>query len=100
MIICEKVSIRLIATVALAFVASFAVAQDYDLVILNCGVMDPESKFYDVRKVGIKDGKITTITEQPISGAESVDASGHVITAGFIDPHFHSLDKIAVKFAL
>ena len=43
-------------------------AQDYDIVILNGRVMDPETEFDQVRNVGIKDGKIVTITEKAIQG--------------------------------
>jgi len=75
-------------------------AQDYDIVILNGRVMDPETKFDGVRNVGIKDGKIVTITEKAIKGKETVDAKDHVVAPGFIDTHFHSLDLFAVKFAL
>jgi hypothetical protein len=37
-------------------------AEVYDLVILNGRVMNPESMFDGVRNVGIKDGRIVTIT--------------------------------------
>ena len=42
-------------------------AQNYDIVILNGRVMDPETKFDGVRNVGIKGGKIVTITEDAIN---------------------------------
>ncbi len=38
-----------------------AVAQDYDVVILNGRVMDPETMFDDIANVGVKDGKIVAI---------------------------------------
>ena len=41
------------------FAAVPAQAEDYDLVILNGRVMDPESKLDAVRNVGVKGGKIT-----------------------------------------
>ncbi len=62
--------------------------QDYDVVILNGRVMDPETEFDAVRNVGIKDGRIVTITEEEITGTDSVDAVGYVVTAGFIDTRF------------
>jgi N-acyl-D-glutamate deacylase len=65
-------------------------AQDYDLVILNGRVMDPESGLDAVRNVGIKDGKIAAITERPITGKETINASGHVVAPGFIDGHVHT----------
>jgi len=69
-----------------------AQAQEYDLVILNGRVMDPESGLDSVRNVGIKDGKIVAITEKAIKGKESIDASGHVVAPGFIDGHIHTVD--------
>ena len=72
----------------------------YDLVILNGRVMDPETDFDAVRNVGIKDGRIATITEDEISGKETIDASGHVVTPGFIDTEQHGLGPWGVKVNL
>ena len=65
----------------------------FDLVITGGRVMDPECDFDGVRNVGIAVGRIVTITTAEISGADSVDATGYVVTAGFIDTHTHSSDK-------
>ena len=40
--------------------------QEFDVVIQNGRVMDPETNFDAVRNVGIKDGKIAVITEETI----------------------------------
>ena len=45
-------------------------AQDYDIVINNGRVMDPETRFDGVRNMGIKDGKIAIITKKELSGKE------------------------------
>lgn len=62
----------------------------FDVVILNGRVMDPETEFDAVRNVGIRDGMIVTITEATISGADTIDATDHVVAPGFIDTHNHA----------
>ena len=79
-------------TVIFSGLATFpAQAHDYDLVILNGRVMDPESGLDEVRNVGITDGKITAVTKRAITGAETTDASGLVVAPGFIDTHHHNV---------
>jgi N-acyl-D-aspartate/D-glutamate deacylase len=76
----------------LSILASVPVqAKDYDLVILNGRVMDPESGLDAVRNVGIKDGKIAKVTKKAIKGEETIDAKGHVVAPGFIDGHHHNV---------
>lgn len=81
-------------------VTSFAGAQDYDVVINNGRVMDPETNFDGIRNVGVKDGKIVVITEKTISGKETIDANGHVVAPGFIEGHQHATDPFSRKVNL
>jgi len=79
-----------IATLITGCGAGNAGAQEtYDLVILNGRVMDPETSFDAIANVGIKDGSIVAITEDPIEGEQTIDATGHVVAPGFIDLHAH-----------
>src|SRR5210317_251448 len=77
-----------------------ALAQDYDLVINNGRVMDPETMFDDVANVGIKDGKIVLITEEAITGKETIDAKGLVVAPGFIDGHQHCIEPYQYRLML
>jgi len=70
-------------------VAQVAVAQDYDLVILNGRVMDPETGYDAVANVGVTNGRIAVITKDEITGRKTIDATGHVVAPGFIDIHAH-----------
>ena len=83
--IAKNIIAAALAALCSAVVVPPALAEDYDLVILNGRVMDPESKLDAVRNVGVKDGKIAEITENTISGKEAIDATGHVVAPGFID---------------
>src|SRR4051812_42118600 len=69
--------------------AGLAFAQQYDVVIENGRVMDPETGLDAVRNVGILRGKISRIATDHISGARVLDARGLVVAPGFIDLHQH-----------
>jgi N-acyl-D-amino-acid deacylase len=84
---------------ALVF-AGTGLAQDYDLVINNGRVIDPETMYDGIANVGITDGIITAITRTKIFGKETIDAAGLVVAPGFIDTHFHAVDPFATKLAL
>ena len=73
---------------------------DYDIAINNGRVMDPETGFDAIRNVGVKDGRITIITEDTISATEQIDATELVVAPGFIDTHFHHTRPIGYKLAL
>lgn len=75
--------------ITLLLLAGLASAQDFDRVLANGRVLDPESKLDAVRHVGIRDGVIRAVSEKPLRGRTMVDASGLVIAPGFIDLHQH-----------
>jgi N-acyl-D-aspartate/D-glutamate deacylase len=64
-------------------------AQQYDVVINNGRVIDPESKLDAIRSVGIKNGKIAAISVHPLTGKTEINARGLVVSPGFIDLHSH-----------
>ena len=61
----------------------------YDLVISNGRVMDPESGLDDIRNVGINGGTIQAITAEELQGRQTIDAGGLIVAPGFIDLHSH-----------
>lgn len=66
-----------------------ATAQDFDLVLAGGRVLDPESKLDAIRHVGVRDGVIRAVSETPLRGRTTVDASRYVVAPGFIDLHQH-----------
>jgi len=89
-----------LAILVLVALSQTALAQQYDLVISNGRVMDPETMFDGIANVGISDGRITAISKQPLKGAETIDAKGLVVAPGFIDTHYHAVDVFGTKMAL
>lgn len=67
--------------------------EEYDLVILNGRVIDPETNLDAVRNIGISEGSVQIITEKVISGKSSIDAKGLAVAPGFIDIHEHGQDQ-------
>jgi N-acyl-D-aspartate/D-glutamate deacylase len=89
-----------IRAVAFLFFLLSAAAQNapYDLVITGGRGMDPESGLDAVRNVGVKDGKVAAISDQPLRGARMIDAKGHVVAPGFIDLHSHGTTNASNEY--
>jgi len=90
----------LTAVMGLALFAGVAMAKDFDVVILNGRVMDPETMLDDVRNVGIKGDRIVKITRETISGKETINAKSHIVAPGFIDTHIHGQSANSYKMYL
>ena len=82
---------RKILSLAL-LLTGLAFAQPYDLVIAHGRVIDPETKLDAVRNVGIRGGKIAIVTPEELTGNETIEARGLVVSPGFIDLHSHGQD--------
>jgi hypothetical protein len=72
--------------------ATAQTAAEFDIVLANGRVMDPESNLDAVRNIGIRNGKIAAISTRPLRGKTVVDVKGLVIAPGFIDLHAHGVD--------
>lgn len=71
------------------FISTALAAQQYDLVVAGGRVMDPETGLDAVRNVGIRDGRIASISSAPLAGRRAIEAKGLVVAPGFIDLHQH-----------
>jgi hypothetical protein len=58
---------RLIILLALVVVSAPTFAKEYDVVLLNGRVMDPETNLDAIRNVGFLDGRIAKITKRDIT---------------------------------
>ena len=65
--------------------------RDFDFVIENGRVMDPETQIEVFANVGIRNGRICALVspDEKLKGQEVIDAQGLVVAPGFIDMHGH-----------
>src|SRR5882757_2791260 len=62
---------------------------DFDIVLKNGRVIDPDTGLDAVRNVGIRGNRIVEISASDLTGKEVVDVSNMVVAPGFIDLHTH-----------
>jgi N-acyl-D-aspartate/D-glutamate deacylase len=68
----------------------------YDLVIAHGRVMNPETRLNSVLNIGIKGGTIEVLTTDEIKGKRTIDATGLVVSPGFIDILSYNPNPIGV----
>lgn len=61
----------------------------YDIVIRDGRVMDPETGLDAIRNIGLRGDQIETVSAEALNGKRVIDASGLVVSPGFIDLHSH-----------
>ncbi|MFZ1807149.1 MAG: amidohydrolase family protein [Cyclobacteriaceae bacterium] len=97
-----KNSISLLITLVLVcFSVTLTVAQSnpqFDVVLNGGRVIDPETKLDAIRNVGIRDGRIVEISANTLSGKQTVDVSGLVVSPGFIDLHVHGMTNVEQEY--
>ncbi len=91
-------SICWVAILLCSSIISIAQTGNYDLVILNGRAMDPETGLDATKNIGISGDQISIITNEDIHGKITIDASGLVVSPGFIDPHVHGMTHDAHRF--
>ncbi len=65
----------------------------YDIVLKGGRVIDPETGLDAVRNVGIRGDTIAGVSTDPLEGKRIIDASGLVVSPGFIELHQHGFEK-------
>jgi hypothetical protein len=75
-------------------------AAKYSVAINGGRVMDPDSGFDGAMNVGIQNGRIVTLSPEALEADVIIDAEGLVVTAGFIDQHFHWTRALGYKLAV
>ena len=78
----------LLSLLALPFLSQ-SQKQEYDIVLKNGRVMDPETGLDEIRNVGIIGNRIAEISTNALTGKEVIDVSNLVVSPGFIDLHAH-----------
>lgn len=63
--------------------------ESFDILIRNGRVIDPETGFDSVCDLGISGGSIAAIGTDLGQGAREIDATGLIVSPGFIDLHGH-----------
>jgi len=74
-----------------------AASEEFDLVVNNGRVMDPESGLDAIRHIGIIAGRIVSMSEQVLEGKRTIDATGLVVAPGFVDIHEHGQSEEAYR---
>jgi N-acyl-D-aspartate/D-glutamate deacylase len=69
----------------------------YDLVLRGGRVIDPESGLDAVLDVAVSQGQVADIGNVQSPALLDLDATGHVVTAGFVDLHSHVNDVAGMR---
>jgi imidazolonepropionase-like amidohydrolase len=99
-VIRRAVSVVLALAGALWLVACNPIPEPFDLAINDGRVINPESRLDAIRSLGIRDGRIAAISETPLNAANVIDASGLVVSPGFVNLHSHSVAQAGYRLEL
>ena len=74
--------------------SQWTLASDYTLAINNGRVIDPETGLDGIRHIGLSGDEIVIVSSTPLEAMQVIDATGLVVSPGFIDLHTHSPTKL------
>ena len=86
---CRRTAVTFVLASVLALDTVAQTERPFDTAILNGRVIDPESGLDAIRNVGIRGGRIESISVDTLDGSKVIDATGLVVGPGFIDLHQH-----------
>jgi N-acyl-D-aspartate/D-glutamate deacylase len=69
-----------------------------DVVLVGGRVLDPETNLDAMRAVGIKDGRIASVTTDVPAARDTIDVRGLVVAPGFIELHSHGQDPTSYRY--
>ena len=75
-------------------------SSDFDLVLNNGRVIDPDSGLDAIRHIGITGGAIAEVSERPLMGHRVIDATNLIVAPGFIDLHSHAMTPAGQEYQL
>ncbi|WP_176594263.1 amidohydrolase family protein [Sphingobium sp. EM0848] len=64
----------------------------FDLVLNGGFVFDGKNRITGAKSIGVRNGRITEISDTPLSGRQTIDAHGHWVGPGLIESHIHLFD--------
>ena len=73
-------------------------ATPLDVVLVNGRVLDPETNLDAVRAVGVRAGRIVSVSTSVPVARDTIDVKGLVVAPGFIDLHSHGQDSVNYAF--
>ncbi len=79
-------------------IVTFGLSQPYDIVIKQGRVIDPETDLDQICNIGIIGNQISDITKNSIKGKIVINATGLVVSPGFIDLHAHGQTNSAHRY--
>lgn len=74
-----------------------AASERFDLVLKGGRVIDPETGLDAIRDVGIRGDTIAAVSTEPLEGTHTINASGLVVSPGFIELHQHGFDEASYR---
>ena len=97
-----KTRVLVFCGIVIACLASVACTlhslKTYDLVISGGRVIDPETGLDGIRHIGINQNRIDAVSRVPLNGREVINATGLVVSPGFIDLHAHGQNIIGQTY--